>query len=68
MALQTFVHEVVINTYDRNSTYEIAAADACWTATKGYWAAVRQAWDAAIAEVRTLIGGPARTRPLAALK
>ena len=49
---QTFVHEVVLNTYDRNSTYEIAAADAYWTATKGYWAAVRQAWDQAIAKDR----------------
>ena len=105
---QTYVHEAVINTYDKNSAYEIAAADGYWNATKGYWAAVRTAWDqaivkdggvavteeaengsvtgpklmtlaeqivggskderTAIAEARTLIGGPERTRPLAALR
>lgn len=45
----TFVHEVVLNTYTRFSDYEVKAADAYWTATAPYWAAVRSAWDDAIA-------------------
>lgn len=43
----TFVHETVINTYDRATDFPIAAGDAYWTATAAYWAAVRSAWDAA---------------------
>lgn len=41
----TYVHEVVTNTYDRFGGFEVSAADAYWTKTKGYWAAVRAAWD-----------------------
>jgi hypothetical protein len=92
---------------DRLADRRFAAADAYWNATKGDWAAVRQAWGQAIAkdrgvavteeaengsvprpkpmalaeqiaggakdersavtEARALIGGPARTRSLAAL-
>ena len=45
----TYVHEVVVNTYDRFNGYPVAAADDYWAKTKGYWADVRTAWDAAIA-------------------
>lgn len=48
-ARQVFVHEVVLNTYDRFKDYPVAAADAYWNETKDYWAEVRTAWDAAIA-------------------
>lgn len=44
----TYVHEVVVNTYDRFSGYDVAAADTYWAKTKGYWANVRKAWDKAI--------------------
>jgi len=43
----TFVHEVVLNTYTRDSDFAVAAADEYWTKTKDYWAAVRAAWDQA---------------------
>jgi hypothetical protein len=46
----TYVHEVVVNTYDRFSGYDVAAADSYWAKTKDYWAEVRKAWDAAIAK------------------
>lgn len=45
----TYVHEVVVNTYDRFSGYPVAAADDYWAKTKAYWGEVRRAWDAAIA-------------------
>jgi len=41
----TFVHEVVLNTYTRDDKFDVAAADAYWTKTKDYWAAVRKLWD-----------------------
>ncbi len=41
----TFVHEWVVNTYSKFSDYDVAAADAYWAGSKGYWAAVRKAWD-----------------------
>jgi len=44
----TFVHEVVLNTYRKESGYNVKAADDYWTATKDYWAAVRADWDRAI--------------------
>jgi hypothetical protein len=50
--LTTFVHEIVLNTYDRSSAFEVAAADRYWTATHEYWAAVRVAWDETIAKGR----------------
>jgi hypothetical protein len=48
----TFVHEVVLNTYDRASDFNIATADRYWAATRDYWAAVRAAWDEAIVRGR----------------
>lgn len=44
----TFVHEVVLNTYQRADDFPVAAADAYWAKTKDYWATVRAAWDEAI--------------------
>lgn len=44
-ASATFVHETVINTYDRASDFPIAAGDAYWNDTKAYWASVRTEWD-----------------------
>ncbi|MBX3482664.1 DUF6607 family protein [Phenylobacterium sp.] len=46
----TYVHEVVVNTYEKFNGYPVAAADDYWARTKGYWADVRTAWDAAIAK------------------
>jgi hypothetical protein len=46
----TYVHEVVVNSYDRFDDYPVAAADSYWAKTKDYWAEVRRAWDAAIAQ------------------
>lgn len=43
------VQEDVINTYDRSTGYSPAAGDAYWAKTQGFWAAVRQAWDDAVA-------------------
>ncbi len=43
--LVPFVQESVLNTYERFSGYDVAAADRYWAATKDYWAAVRRAWD-----------------------
>ncbi len=44
----TFVHEAVLNTYQRADDFPVAAADAYWARTKDYWAEVRAAWDEAI--------------------
>ncbi|MGH6614393.1 DUF6607 family protein [Sphingomonas sp.] len=46
--LVPFVQESVLNTYVKDSDYDVEFADAYWKATKDYWAAVRAAWDAAI--------------------
>jgi len=46
------VQETVINSYDRDTGFQIDRADAYWARTKGYWAAVRGAWDAAIVRDR----------------
>lgn len=46
----TYVHETVVNTYDKFSGYDVAAADTYWAKTKDYWADVRKAWDTAIAK------------------
>ncbi len=43
-ALQPVVQEYVLNTYDKFSDYDVAAADSYWAATKDYWAAVREEW------------------------
>lgn len=45
----TFVHEAVINTYNRAEDFNIAAADDYLSATKSYWDAVRGLWDERIA-------------------
>ena len=42
--LVPIVQEYVLNSYTRFNDYDVAAADAYWTATQGYWAAVRAAW------------------------
>jgi hypothetical protein len=44
-----YVHEVVQNTYDRFTGYNVKAADDYWAQTKGYWAGVRGLWDQTIA-------------------
>jgi hypothetical protein len=44
-----FVQESVLNSYVKDSAFDVAAADAYWAATKDYWAAIRTAWDEAIA-------------------
>ncbi len=41
----TFVHEIVLNTYTRDDTFDVAAADTYWKKTKDYWATVRTLWD-----------------------
>ena len=43
------VQEDVINTYDRTTGYSPRAGDEYWAKTQGFWAAVRDAWDAAVA-------------------
>ena len=43
------VQEDVINTYDRNDSYSPKPGDDYWAKTQGFWAAVRDAWDAAVA-------------------
>lgn len=47
-AVEPFVQESVLNTYAATGDYDPAPADAYWERTRGYWAAVRQAWDEAI--------------------
>jgi hypothetical protein len=44
----TFVHEVVLNTYRKETAYNIKAADDYWAATTDYWAQVRADWNSAI--------------------
>jgi len=48
----TYVHEVVVNTYDRFDGFQVAAADDYWSKTRDYWAQVRLAWDQAIEKDR----------------
>ena len=43
--LKSVVQEYVLNTYDKFSGYNVAAAEGYWAATKDYWAAVRAEWD-----------------------
>jgi len=45
-----YVHEVVLNSYNRSTEFQAKAADDYWDKTKGYWSGVRQAWDVAIAK------------------
>lgn len=39
------VQEYVLNTYERFDGYNVGAAEAYWSATADYWAAVRAKWD-----------------------
>ena len=43
-SLVPVVQESVLNSYTRNSDYDVDAATRYWAATQGYWAAVRAAW------------------------
>ena len=47
--LSVVVHEDVVNSYRRFDGFDPKAGDDYWAATQGYWASVRDAWDAAIA-------------------
>ena len=47
--LRPIVQEYVLNSYTRFDGFNVAAADAYWTATQGFWAAIRAEW-ARIAE------------------
>jgi hypothetical protein len=44
-----FVQESVLNSYSRDTAFDAAPADAYWSATKDYWAAIRAGWDDVIA-------------------
>ncbi len=41
------VQEYVLNSYSKFADFDVKAADDYWAATKGYWAKIRDAWDAA---------------------
>ena len=43
--LSPIVQEYVLNTYTKFDAYDVKAADDYWIKTKGYWQAVRLAWD-----------------------
>lgn len=43
--LAPIVQEYVLNTYTRDASFNVKAADDYWAATKGYWAAIRAEWD-----------------------
>ncbi|HEV2083376.1 MAG TPA: DUF6607 family protein [Brevundimonas sp.] len=47
--LAVVVHEDVVNSYRRFDGFDPKAGDDYWVSTQGYWKAVRDAWDAAIA-------------------
>ncbi len=47
----TFVHEQVVNSYDRSNAFDIGAADTYLSATQAYWNEVRNLWDARIGEL-----------------
>lgn len=47
------VQEYVLNTYERFDDYNIEAAEAYWSKTADYWAAIRAKWD----EVKRTNGG-----------
>lgn len=48
--LVPFVQETTLNTYTKFEDFKSARADEYWSKTKDYWAAVRAAWDAQIAD------------------
>lgn len=43
------VQESGLNSYDRDPAFNVAAADAYWTKTAGYWAEIRKEWTDIIA-------------------
>ena len=43
----TYAHEVVLNSYTKTAGLPLGPADAYWSRTKDYWAAVRVTWDEA---------------------
>ncbi|MDO8900828.1 MAG: hypothetical protein Q7V15_05675 [Phenylobacterium sp.] len=45
----TFVHEAVINTYDRADGFDAAPAEAYLAATQAYWNGVQSRWEMVIA-------------------
>ncbi len=47
--VEPFVQEIVLNTYTASDEYDPAPAESYWANTQAYWAAVREAWDEAIA-------------------
>ena len=44
-----FVQESVLNTYAASDEFDPSPGESYWANTQGYWAAVRNAWDEAIA-------------------
>ena len=42
--LRPVVQEYVLNSYYRFSDFDVAAADAYWARTSGFWAAIRAEW------------------------
>jgi hypothetical protein len=50
----TYVHEVLINSYEPATDFPVAAADDYWAKTRVYWEAVRADWDKAIASAKGL--------------
>jgi hypothetical protein len=48
----TFVHEVVTNTYQHDTDFDVDAADQYWNKTKDYWLAVRGEWAATVQRQR----------------
>jgi hypothetical protein len=51
-AEQTVVHEVVLNSYDRTTNFQIAKAEAYLNATSDYWKQVRADWETSVAKNR----------------
>jgi hypothetical protein len=47
-ASATFVHEAVINTYDRVTDFPISVGESYWAHTRDYWASIRAEWDRVI--------------------
>ena len=47
---QALVREIGVNTYRRNSGFDVAVGDAYWAATENYWAGVRDEWGKIEAE------------------
>lgn len=41
----TYVHEVVVNSYERAADFDTRIAETYWEKTRNYWAAVRGDWD-----------------------